>query len=163
MTHEVLWLRVFMLCFTYILTLPFGFKGPNWWEQNLMFQSHLLFVFLSHSNLYMPASWRRLVSLKRWALKMLSVNVLALELIASLFKATGVRQKGKQVASQQSWNIFYQLHCLCTFDKINGLANDLAVLAPFYMIFWILISLFAWVGCFAILQVILLLFIILNI
>ena len=34
--------------------------------------------------------------------KMLSVNVLALELIASFFKATGVRQKGKQVASQQS-------------------------------------------------------------
>ena len=145
------------------LTLPFGFKAPNCWEQKLMFQSHLLFVFLSHSNLYMPASWRRLVSLKRWALKMLSVNVLALELIASLFKATGVRQKGKQVASQQSWNIFYQLHCLCTFDKINGLANDLAVLAPFYMIFWILISLVTWVGCFAILQVILLLFIILNI
>ena len=145
------------------LTLPFGFKAPNWWEQKLMFQSHLLFVFLSHSNLYMPASWRRLVSLKRWALKMLSVNVLALELIASFFKATGIRQKGKQVTSQQSWNIFYQLHCLCTFDKINGLANDLAVLAPFYMIFWILILLFAWVGCFAILQVSLLLFIILNI
>ena len=76
--------------------------------------------------------------------KMLSVNVLALELIASFFKATGVRQKGKQVASQQSWNILYQLHCLCTFDKINGLANDLAVLAAFYMIFWILILLFAY-------------------
>ena len=96
--------------------------------------------------------------------KMLSVNVLALELIASFFKATGVRQKGKQVASQQSWNHFiYQLHCLCTFDKINGLATDLAVLTPFYMIFWILILLFAWVGWFAILQVSLLLFIILNI
>lgn len=34
--------------------------------------------------------------------KMLSVGVLALELIASFFKATGIRQKGKQVANQQS-------------------------------------------------------------
>ena len=34
--------------------------------------------------------------------KMLSLNVLALELIASFFKDTGVRQTGKQVVSQQS-------------------------------------------------------------
>lgn len=69
--------------------------------------------------------------------KMLSLNVLALELIASFFKDTGVRQKGKQVVrkSTKLKSFLYQLHCLCSFDKINGLANHLAVLAPFYMIF----------------------------
>lgn len=34
--------------------------------------------------------------------KMLSVNLLALELIASFFEVIGIRQKGKQVASQPS-------------------------------------------------------------
>lgn len=152
------------LCFIYTLTLSFGFKAPNWWEQKLMFQPHLLFVFpqsfkFVHASKLAEAGFTEEVSSK-----VLSVYLLALELIASFFKVVGFRQKGKQVASQQRWKSFYISCTACAFFcKNNRLANDLAVYKTSYTMVLILILIFAWVGCFAILQIKLLLFIILNI
>ena len=71
-------------------------------------------------------------------------------------------KKANKLQVNQAEIILYQLHCLCTFGKNNGLANDLAVYKTSYKVVLILILLFACVGCFAILQVNLFLFIILN-
>lgn len=43
--------------------------------------------------------------------KMLSLNVLALELIASFFKDTGVRQKGKQVVRKSTKLKSFYISC----------------------------------------------------
>lgn len=93
------------------LTLPFGFIVRT--KVNVPVS---LVVCLSQSFKFVHASKLADAGFtEEVSSKMLSVNVLALELIASFFKATGVRQKGKQVVSQQGWNHFISAALLVHF------------------------------------------------